>query len=272
MANTFIPFIKKALESVKPVALKHFASVSSIEVKSGDNNQVLTQADLEIGQNLVAAIQDEYPEHNIIDEEAGVFSKDSSFTWVVDPIDGTSNFANGLVTYGVMIGLIENDQPIAGGILLPSLDELFLGGKGEPASKNGQLISVSTQQDLLNSLVAYGIDGHQEKPSITRDETRTLAEIILAIRNLRSTNSAYDMAKTIEGKYGLFLNRTTKIWDNVAVHALVEAAGGVCTDFFGQPIVYTNHLERSQENFTICMGSHQLHTQIQSIISASLQR
>jgi myo-inositol-1(or 4)-monophosphatase len=271
MSHQFVAFIKSALTAAKPIALKHFASVKQIEVKSGDNNQVLTQADLEVGQGLVAAIQQAFPDHNVIDEEAGVFNKNSDFTWVIDPIDGTSNFANGLVTYGIMIGLLHQNQPIAGGLLLPWFDELYLGGVEDQATKNGQSISVSKQEKLLNSLVAYGIDGHQEDPERTRQEVVTLGEIVLAIRNLRTTNSAYDMAKMIEGRYGVFLNKTTKIWDNVAVQAIVEAAGGVCTDFYGKPIDYTNHLNRTAENFTICAGSPALHRQVQTIIAAHTQ-
>lgn len=267
MQNSYTSFIKQTLQLTKPIATKHFSSVAQIEVKTGDNNQVLTAADLEIGQTIVKTIQQTYPQHNIIDEEAGVIDNNSNVTWVVDPIDGTSNFANGLPTYGIMIGVLENDIPVAGGILLPYFDETYIGGVEEPTTKNGQPVFVSTQQTLLNSLVAYGIDGHQEDPERTYKESAILAEIILAIRNLRTTNSAYDMAKTIEGKYGLFLNQTTKIWDNVAMQALVEAAGGVCTDFFGQPIDYSNHLERSQENCTVCMGSPTLHQQVQTLIS-----
>lgn len=267
MLNPYTSFINQTLQLVKPIALRHFASVTQIEVKAGDNNQVLTAADLEIGRSIVQAIQQQYPQHNIIDEEAGVIDNNSSVTWVVDPIDGTSNFANGLPTYGIMIGVLEDNKPIAGGIALPYFDETYIGGVGEPATKNNQPIFVSTQPTLLNSLISYGIDGHQENPDITYTETKILAEIILAIRNLRTTNSAYDMAKTIEGKYGLFLNRTTKIWDNVAMQALVEAAGGVCTDFFGKAIDYTSHLQRSNENFTVCMGSPNLHQQMQTLIS-----
>lgn len=264
---SYLPLIAKTLQAVQGVAVDNQQKVSPITVKSGDNNQVLTDTDIAIGKQIVAAIRSEYPEHTIIDEEAGVIDNGSNTTWVVDPIDGTSNFAMGLPTYGVMIGVLENDVPVAGGILLPSFNELYLGEQGSQATKNGHVISVSNETTLSNSLVAYGIDGHQEAPQKTKAEAALLGEIILSIRNLRTTNSAYDMAKTAEGMYGLFLNQTTKIWDNVAVQAVIEAAGGVCTDFFGKPIDYSNHLLRSEENFTICAGSKVLHAEIQKIIA-----
>lgn len=263
-------FIKQTLTQASHIAQRYFGNISSI-TKDGDNNQVLTEADLAIGKYIVAEIQKVFPADNIIDEEAGVVDKKSNYTWVVDPIDGTSNFAAKLPTYGIMIGLLERDlngteTPIAGGIALPAFDELYLGGRRQPATKNGRPILVSSETELKHTLVAYGIDGHQEAPEKTHSEIATLAKIVLAIRNLRTTNSAYDMAHACDGAYGLYLNQTTKIWDNVAMQAVIEAAGGTCTDFFGNPLDYSNPLTKIETNYTICAGAPSLHSQIQAII------
>lgn len=263
----YLSFITQVLEKASEIASQNFENISEVSVKSGDNNQVLTQTDLEIGNMIVAEIQENFSSHNIIDEEAGVIDKKSEFTWVVDPIDGTSNFAEGLPTYGCMVGLLRGDLAIAGGITLPAFSQIYLAEKGRGAYCNGRKISVSGKTELLNSLIAYGIDGHQENPELTTKEVETLGKIILAIRNLRTTNSAYDMAMTTCGKYGLFLNRTTKIWDNVALQPIIEEAGGVVTDFWGKPMDYSNALKRSQENFTICAGAPTLHKQAQELIN-----
>lgn len=265
-----LTFIQNALEHSSKIAKEHFGNIS-VEKKAGDNNQVLTEADISIGKHIVAEIQKEFPTHNVIDEEAGVIDRNSEFTWVVDPIDGTSNFAAGLPTYGIMIGLLKRDEtgnevPIAGGIALPAFNEIYLGGRETPATKNNQPISVSSESELKNILLAYGIDGHQEDPERTKTEAETLGRVVLAIRNLRTTNSAYDMAHTCDGSYGLYLNQTTKIWDNVAMQAVIEAAGGVCTDFYGQPLDYRNPLTKMDTNYTICAGAPSLHSQIQAII------
>jgi len=268
MSTNYLDFISQTLMQASKLANKNFGKVTNITTKVGDNNQVLTETDLAIGKLIVEEINKKFPTHNIIDEEAGVIDKGSSITWVVDPIDGTSNFANGLPTYGIMIGLMENNQPIAGGISLPAFDQIFLGQKDFGVTCNGRPISVSGEKDLSKSLIAYGIDGHQENPSQTIKETEVLGKIILQIRNLRSTNSAYDMAHVTNGHYGAFLNQTTKIWDNVAIQPIIEEAGGVVTDFWGKPLDYSNHLQRSQENFTICAGAPQLHKQLQAIINS----
>lgn len=259
-------FITQTLTKAAQIAQNNFGKVGAITTKSGDNNQVLTETDLAVGTLIVSKIQEKYPEHSIIDEEAGVIDKKSKYTWVVDPIDGTSNFANGLKTYGIMIGLLETDTAVAGGIILPGFDELYVAQKGLGAFCNGKKVAVSSETSLLKSLVSYGIDGHQEDPQITYSETKVLADIILHIRNLRTTNSAYDMAQVVCGKYGAFLNRTTKIWDNVALQPIIEEAGGVVTDFWGKPMDYSNALQRANENFTICAGAPELHKQLQMII------
>lgn len=259
-------FIKKVLQRASEIANNNFGKVTST-TKCGDNNQVLTQTDLEIGTFIISEIEKEYPDYNIIDEEAGVIDKKSEYTWVIDPIDGTSNFANGLPTYGTMFGLLKNNESIAGGIVLPFFDEIYIAEKGSGAFCNNQKIKVSTETNLLKSLVVYQIDGHQENPDLTRNETKLLAEIILNIRNLRDTNSAYDLAMVACGKYGAILNKTSKIWDNVAQQIIVEEAGGIYTDFYGNKMDYSNPLSKAKDNFTYSAGASLLHQKLIDIIN-----
>lgn len=261
-------FIDDVLREASNIANDNFGKVTGT-AKPEDNNQVLTATDLEIGALLVSRVKQTYPEHNVIDEESGVINNRSEYTWVIDPIDGTSNFASGVHTYGVMIGLLREGTPVAGGIALPFFDEIYTATKGEGAYCNGAKIGVTQETELLNSLVAYGIDGHQEKPEITKDEATVLAEIVLGIRNLRSSNSAYDAALVTKGKYGATLNRTSKIWDNVAQQIIIEEAGGVYTDFFGSPIDYSEPLSKVNDNFTWCAGAPALHARLQQIIGSN---
>lgn len=258
-------FIENTLEEVSEIARNSFGKVSGT-TKEGDNNQVLTETDLEIGKTIIKKIQKEFPEHNIIDEEAGVIDKNSAFTWVIDPIDGTSNFANGIPLYGIMLGLLKTDIPIAGGLALPSFSEIYVAEKDKGAYCNGSKINVSEENNLLRTLVAYGIDGHQENSDFTRDECEILAEIVLNIRNLRTSNSVFDIAQVAKGNYGAFLNRTSKIWDNVAQQIIIEEAGGIYTDFFGEKIDYLNALEKANDNFTFLAAPPALHTQLLGII------
>jgi myo-inositol-1(or 4)-monophosphatase len=258
-------FLEEVLIRSSEIALTFFGKVSGV-VKKEDNNQVLTDADIAIGKYIVDSIRQEFSKHNIIDEEAGVVNNSSEYTWVVDPIDGTSNFANGLPMYGIMIGLLQGDNPIVGGIALPSFSEIYYAEKDKGTSLGDIKTSVSSETNLLSTLVAYGIDGHQEDPSLTRDEVKLFGEIVLNIRNLRSSNSAFDSVMVAQGKYGASLNKTSKIWDNVAQQIIIEEAGGVYTDFFGNPMDYQNPLSRVNENYTWCFGAPKLHKELQEII------
>ncbi|MDO4661294.1 MAG: inositol monophosphatase family protein [Candidatus Saccharibacteria bacterium] len=159
------------------MARANFGNLSH-SVKAGDRNQVLTVTDLAIGHFLTDAIRSKYPNHNIIDEELGCVDNGSRYTWVVDPIDGTSNFAAGLPQYGIMLGLLDHNTPVAGGIALPAFDELYVAIKGVGAWCNGKKIYVSRETDLANNLVAYGIDGHPEDPARTKHEAELLGAII----------------------------------------------------------------------------------------------
>ncbi len=268
MNHSFSTFIAQTLKDASEIANARFGTVSGT-VKPGDNNQVLTETDLEIGKLIVGRVRQAYSGHNVIDEEAGVIDNGADYTWVIDPIDGTSNFANGVETYGVMIGLLHHDTPVAGGIALPAFRKITVAAKGEGAFTNGSRIGVTSETKLANALVAYGIDGHQENPETTHDEAALVGKLVLAIRNLRTSNSAYDAVMVAEGRYGATLNRTSKIWDNVAPQIIIEEAGGVFTAFDGAPLDYRDALRRTGDNFTWCAGAPVLHAQLQQIIAAA---
>lgn len=260
-------FITQLLKEASDIARKSFGKVVGTTKKDG-NSHVLTDTDLEIGKMLIEKIQDKFSEHNIIDEEAGVINNKSNFSWVIDPIDGTSNFASGTPLYGTMLGLLKDDVPVAGGLTLPGFSEIYVAEKGQGAYCNSKKICVTKESDLKKTLVAYGIDGYQENPKFTKDECMLLAEIILNIRNLRTSNSVFDIAMVAKGNYGAFLNRTSKVWDNVAQQIIIEEAGGVYTDFLGNKIDYSNALSRSQENFTFFASSPILHSALLKIIKS----
>ncbi|TAH33554.1 inositol monophosphatase [Candidatus Saccharibacteria bacterium] len=258
-------FLARTLEAASEIARRNFGKVTGA-TKAGDNNQVLTETDLEIGAYIVGQMREQFPGHNVIDEEAGVVDNASDYTWVVDPIDGTSNFAAGVPTYAIMIGLLHGGVPVAGGIALPEQNEIYVAEKGSGATRNEERIAVSKEGELSRTLVAYGIDGHQEAPEKTHSEMALLERLILNIRNLRSSNSAFDMIMVARGGYGGFLNRTSKIWDNVAPHIIIEEAGGVYTDFFGEQMDYSDVLRRADENFTCCAAPAKLHARLQALI------
>jgi myo-inositol-1(or 4)-monophosphatase len=263
-------FIKEQLNKAAETSNNYFGKVNGI-VKEGDNNQVLTETDIAIGKQLVSAVEETYPEHNIIDEEAGGIDKQSQFTWVIDPIEATSNFAAGLPQYGIMIGLLDGDKPIAGGIIAPAYNKLYLAEKGKGATCNGEPMHVTSEANLLNVLISYGIDGHQEDPERTKSECAVLADIILGCRNMRNSGcEALDPMYIADGRYGGRVNTTSRIWDNVAPQIIAEEAGALWTSANGKPIDYSYPLTKIEQNFTFCVASPILHKQLQGIIRGRL--
>ena len=261
----YTQFLQKSLSEVAEIARSEFGHVAST-VKEGDPNQVLTQTDQEIGRVLIEKISSSFPNDSIIDEEAGIIRRDANRIWVVDPIDGTSNFANGVPTYGIMLGLLEKNIPVAGGIALPQFDAVYVAEKGKGAFRNGERIQSTGESDLLKILMGYGIDGNHNDPEKTREEAIIWANLVLNVRNMRSSNSVFDLCMVAEGRYGAFLNRTSKIWDNVAPQVVLTESGCLYTDYWGAEIDYSNPFENVQNNFTVCTAPPELHKKIQEIV------
>lgn len=227
---------------------------------------MLTQTDIDIGSFIINQIQKSFPDHNIIDEEAGGIDKKSDFTWVIDPIDGTSNFAAGVPTFGTIIGLLYKGKAIAGGMSLPVFNEFCLAEKGKAAFCNGEKITVSTAKDLLSTLVAYNIDSHPQNPEFTRKECSLLEVLVNNIRNLRDSSSVFDSMMVAKGRYGGYLSQNCKIWDNVGVQIIIEEAGGKFTGFFGEEMDYSDPFQKLKKIYTFCVAPPVLHEQLQKII------
>jgi len=265
MNQDYLNFISEALAGAAEIVKVHVGRAIWVK-KAGDDNQIVTEADFAVGRFLIERIRKVYPRDNILDEEVGIVEAGSGNTWVIDPIDGTSNFAQGIPLYGIMIGLVEGETAIAGGIALPAFDNICVAQRGRGSWCNGEGLSVTTEPDLRSSLIAYGIDSHREEPDFTRRECAVVAEIVLGCRNIRSSNSAFDAVMVAAGRYGAVLNRSSRIWDNVAQHVLIEEAGGLYTDFGGKAMDYSRPLTKMDVNYTFCGASRALHSQLQEII------
>jgi len=260
----YLTFLETELKKAAETAGDYFGKAKS-SIKA--DRSVLTEADLAISKHLVAAVQKTYPNYNIIDEEAGVIDKGSQYTWVIDSIDGTSNFAAGVPTYGIMMGLLKDETPIAGGFVVPPTNELYVAEKGRGTTLNGNRIFVTQESELRNCLVAYHVQKKQDDDEFTRNEAKIIGEVVLEIRELRSSGSEpIDVGYVACGKYGARLNQYGKIWDCVAPQIIVEEAGGIFTDFWGKPQDYSDALNKTKLNYTVCAAAPQLHKQLQAII------
>ena len=259
-------FLSQTLKHGAKIAIEMFGKTSS-KIKDSDPNQILTEADLAIGKFIVNEVKKNYPSYNIIDEEAGVVDKKSLYTWVIDPIDGTANFAVGVPTYGIMIGLLKDHHPFAGGVVLPYFNMIYIAEKEKGTFLNGKKSVVDIERSLNESLVAYkGPDKNPSDPEITRKEGVYISSIAARCLLVRNSGSVFDTAMLAKSGYSGVLSQNCKIWDNVAQHVIVEEAGGIYTDFFGKTMDYSTGLTMPDLNYTYCAASPKVHKQLQEII------
>jgi myo-inositol-1(or 4)-monophosphatase len=174
-----------------------------------------------------------FPEHAIVAEEGGGQETDSPFRWFVDPLDGTTNFAHGYPCFAVSIGFEEAGELLAGAIYQPVSRELFTAAKGEGAFLNGKPIHVSPIDQLATSLLATGF------PSVKRARHPNIHyywNYTLRSHGVRRDGSAaLDLASVACGRFEGFWEFGLHSWDTAAGVLLVREAGGVVTNFSGQP-------------------------------------
>lgn len=255
-----VSFIKTLLKECGEIALKSFGEISEFTQKE-DPSQIVTEVDLAIEKRIIATIERKYPTHSIIAEETGLRDKKSEYTWIIDPLDGTSNYANAIPWFGVMIALLKNWQPEVAGIYLPITDELYLAEKGNGATKNGQKISVSKETDLKNCLVSFGTDP-AEKEEVIKEYAEIYKKLLPKVRNLRSTNSAVDYVYTADGRFGGLINTNNALWDVAPIILIAKEAGAIVTDLKGQEIELKITPDSLMKKFTLVIGSKTIHPEL----------
>jgi myo-inositol-1(or 4)-monophosphatase len=260
-------FARRAIAEGAEIARAHFGRVTTT-IKATDHTQVVTEADLAVGRHLVETIRAAYPRHNVLDEEAGAIDLGSDWTWIVDPIDGTSNFAAGIPLYGILIGLLHEETPVVGAMALPASRDVYTCARGEGADKNGaRLPTVDDATPLERRLICYGVDGDRGAPDVTRAEGRLLGDLALACLNLRSTGSAFDSAMTVEGRCGAVMYRVARIWDVVAPEVIAREVGCRVTRLGGTSTDYAGALRNPGARDSICVAPPRVHAELQEIIA-----
>ena len=247
--------------------LQSFGKVQATRVKEGQSS-VVTDADLASEQHILRLIRARFPDDNIVAEETGVQDRGSDRTWVVDPLDGTSNFAAGLPWFGVMVSVLERGAPLLAAMYLPVEDRLYLATRGEGATRNGETVRVTAETRWSHLLCAYGLDASPD-PERVRKQGLLLGGLVQLARNVRATNSLVDFACTIDGRLGACVNLNTKIWDIAAPALLFPEAGGQMTDLRGQPITFALDDRCCERSYAVVGGSPALCRQVLERIASS---
>ncbi|HEY8388681.1 MAG TPA: inositol monophosphatase family protein [Parasegetibacter sp.] len=221
----------KATREAAKVLKESFDTNFKVSNKEGINNLV-TEVDHASEKIIMDIIRKDYPGHYILTEESGELVQDSTYKWIIDPIDGTVNYANGIPICCVSIGLEKEGEMIMGAVYNPFLNEFFFAQKGFGATLNEKKISVSTKNEVRSSCLVTGFPyTYLDTPNGPLQMFDKFVRKGIPVRRLGS--AAIDLCWVAAGRFDAFYEHELKAWDSAAGFLIVEEAGGMVTDLKG---------------------------------------
>jgi myo-inositol-1(or 4)-monophosphatase len=222
----------KAVETAGQVLKENFNTTFKISNKEGINNLV-TEIDHKSEEVIFSIIKENFPEHHILSEESGEIIQDSAYKWIIDPIDGTVNYANGIPICCVSIGIERNGKMELGAVFNPFINELFVAERGKGATLNNETIRVSEQSDLIKSCMVTGFPyTYLDMPNGPLQVFEKFIRKGIPVRRLGS--AAIDLCWVAAGRFDGFYEHKLSAWDSAAGFLIVEEAGGKVTDLNGK--------------------------------------
>lgn len=231
----------RAAEDAGAVLMRHFGHLERVEHKAAVD--LVTAADRDSERTVLAELHLAFPHDVAIGEERdggrgrhelAAAAAAAPWAWVIDPLDGTTNFAHGYLQFAVSIGLLRWGRPFAGVVLAPARRELYLGGVGLPATCNGQPIAVRGGVGLADALLATGFP-YDRRARIDLLLARLRAALLVCHGIRRGGSAALDLCEVAAGRLDGYWEDGLHAWDVAAGQAIVAAAGGVVMDFGGAP-------------------------------------
>jgi len=219
----------EAAESVGEPLRELHGRVEDVTFKT-DKSDIVTEADQQADRIITTVIENEFPDHAILSEEAAYREGSSSYTWVIDPLDGTGNFAHGNPQYSVSIGLLDGETPVMGVVYVPETDELFHAVAGGDAYQGDTPITTTDREQLAESMLLSGWDPNGDFLAHFYGETRGVRALGSAALNL-----CYLASGSADGSWEF----GTYSWDVAAGIVIARAAGARLTDRHGNPYELT---------------------------------
>jgi myo-inositol-1(or 4)-monophosphatase len=211
---------------------RFFNNSFAVHNKEGINNLV-TEADHAAEKAIFEVIRASFPEHYILSEESGELIQDSNYKWIIDPIDGTVNFANGIPICCVSIAVEKDGQMVLGAVYNPVMNEFFFAERGQGAYLNDKRIYVSEQSELIKACMVTGFPyTYLDMPNGPLQVFERFIRKGIPVRRLGS--AAIDLCWVAAGRFDGFYEHKLNAWDSAAGFLLVEEAGGKVTDFKGE--------------------------------------
>lgn len=222
--------------------------VSSSDIEHKGLNDLVSFVDREAERLIIESLKPLLPDAGFLAEENTVAQQHNNLLWIIDPLDGTTNFLHGVPCYSVSIALMEKNKPVLGVVHELNLDETFYAWKESPAYMNGKEISVSKVTRLKDALIATGFP--YTNYSRLNEYMKVFDYCMKHTHGLRRPGSAaVDLVYTAAGRYDAFFEYGLNAWDVAAGAFIVQQAGGIVSDFsgkdnfvFGREILATNNL------------------------------
>lgn len=222
----------QAARQVGQVLLENFGRTQEIRFKG--LRDIVTEADLLAQAKAVEVIRSQYPDHDIWAEEVGQTPGGvSNYCWIVDPLDGTTNYSRGYPCFSVSVALSYRGEVILGVVYDPVRDQLFRAQRGQSAYLNDDRIHVSAVERLIDALV--GLDWAR-KQKLRSKMARLVAEVAPKVGTLRNTGSAaLGLCSVAAGWTDAYFSLSLKPWDVAAASVIIQEAGGAVSDLAGLP-------------------------------------
>ena len=201
---------------------------TNVNVETKDDDSPVTVADKKSEEVMRNLIKKEFPEHGILGEEFGKKNPEAEYQWILDPIDGTKSFISGAVTFGTLIALTKNGQPILGVINQPVLNE-FLIGDNDSAELNKQTVKVRECSNLSNATLLTTDHFNIEKFQNLKNFEKLAKEVKL----YRQWGDCYGYYLVATGFADIMIDPIMSVWDTMALIPIINGAGGVITDYQG---------------------------------------
>ncbi len=258
--------IKTALIKASKVLMDGFGERVDSEVKE-DHNSIVTEIDITAEKVIADILSKNFPEFNMVGEEKGAHFTGSEYTWIIDPIDGTSNYAAGIPWFGTLIALMFHDKPTVAGAYLPFFDDMYFAEAAKGATLNGKPIRVCKDLSMKEILMAYSTDYAMDRMK-TKFEIELFGELIGEVRNTRSTNSLIDFCYVADGKFGGCINHNTKIWDIATPYLLIKEAKGRMSDLYGHDVQFD--LSNIDMSYQVVASARDIHGELIGIVNNHL--
>lgn len=238
-----MPMLKPTLiEAAKAGAaeiIRFFNNEFKISNKEGVNNLV-TEADHASEKAILAVIKPAFPDHQILAEESGETAKDSDYKWIIDPIDGTVNFAHGIPLNCVSIGIEHKGEIIMAAVFNPHMNEFYFAEKGKGATLNDKPIHVSGETETIKACLVTGFPyTYINSPNGPLEIFERFVRKGVPVRRLGS--AAIDLCWVAAGRFDGFYEHKLEPWDSAAGYLIVEEAGGKVTDLEGNKFSIYQH-------------------------------